>query len=213
MQCYLQNTTDIHTYNHLLHVNTKPHFSEPFMLLALFFEPLQWKDFSSQFWIFCAWTNTLYYIFYCEKLCTLQQMVCRMVITYSVVFVTIYSATICTEDVFPLEVVVFPVWTHIAMSCCNRKISVFISDLLPLSSGRQRTASTRCHSVQVTHPAITSLLAFIKEARLGIFLWITLATKEGGKEIRVFKPNSGKQNISFIYYIYIISYYIYNIYN
>lgn len=138
---------------------------------------------------------THYYIFYYEKLCTLQQMVCRMVITYSVVFVTIYSAIICTEDVFPLEVVVFPVWTHIAMSCCNRKISVFISDLLPLSSGRQWTASTRCHSVQVTHPAITSLLAFIKEAHLGIFLWITLATKEGAKEIPVFKPNSGKQNI------------------
>lgn len=55
---------------------------------------------------------------------------CKMVrITYGVAFVAIYLVITCSEEVSPLNVVVFPVWTHIAMSCCNRKISAFISDL------------------------------------------------------------------------------------
>lgn len=95
---------------------------------------------------------------------------CRMVrIAYGAAFVTIYLVITCREEVFPLNVVVFPVWTHIAMSCCNRKISAFISDPLPRSSGRQWTASTSCYLVQVSHPTITSLLSFIQEACLGIF--------------------------------------------
>lgn len=170
MEWHLQKITDIHTYNHHLHVNVKPLFSEPVVLLVLFFwvSPMRGFQFTILH-LLCMNQHTLLHFLLGTAMHTTAYD-CRMVrIAYGAAFVTVYLVITCSEEALPPKVVVFPLWTHIATSCCNRKISAFISDLLPLCPGRQWTASTCCHSVQVSHPVITSLHSFIKEACLGIF--------------------------------------------
>lgn len=133
-------TTDIHTYNHHLHVNVKPLFSEPVMLLVVFFWASPMRGF--QFTILhllCMNQHTLLHFLPGTAMHTTAHD-CRMArIAYGAAFVTVYLVITCSEEVLPLKVVVFPLWTHIATSCCNRKISAFIRDPLPLCSGRQNS--------------------------------------------------------------------------